>query len=186
MLNYTLSQDIITNLSRYDLVGVLIKHKNVLFDDNFILYQKNRSSTYSDQADLDVQPRLRNWWKWSSDRQRVSENIGAIQNGNCNLAFNHEVISFSDFSETILLTSEKLYIIESISDVFIHALCVERSLNLELILHLFLNFIATHISQKGYHTSQKVLVNILQVKFYILMCFFIPIDLTYYFKGLLL
>lgn len=165
MSNYTLSKDIVTNLSRYDLVRALIKHKNVLFDDNFILYQENKPSNYRDGAYLDVRPRLRNSWKSLSDQQIQGDNIDATIKGSCDYVFNQEVLSFSDFCESILLAIEKPYLIEAISDVFIHALCVERSLNLELILHLFLNFIATHISQRGYHTSQKVLVNILQVKF---------------------
>lgn len=165
MSNYILAEDVIKNTSRYDLAVALMKHKNVLFEDNFSLYQKAKWTAYGDLVtgmDKNV-PHLRNLWK-TTEQHRTDENIYNGQGSNSNSIIRPEAVSFSDFTETILLTTEIPALIEGISDVFIHALCVERSLNLELILHLFLNFIATHISQKGYQTSQIVLLNILQVR----------------------
>ncbi|XP_055911896.1 uncharacterized protein LOC129945939 [Eupeodes corollae] len=74
--------------------------------------------------------------------------------------------SFSDFTENVLMSIDRQDLIEAISDAFIHALCIEHSISLETLLTLFLNYIATHIGVKGYHTSQKVFVNALQVYFY--------------------
>lgn len=74
--------------------------------------------------------------------------------------------SFSDFTENVLMSIDRSDLVEAISDAFIHALCIEHSISLEALLTLFLNYIATHIGVKGYHTSQKVFVNTLQVYFY--------------------
>lgn len=152
MSNYILAQEVISRTNRHDLAVALIKYKNVLFDDTTTLYQKQKRNKTEDYAYGSPKPSQTQ----SGNRQikrKFSQNNGQ----------NMEVISFSDFTEAILLATEKPDLIEAISDVFIHALCVEHSITLDVVLTLFLSYIASHIGQKGYQTSQKVFVNILQV-----------------------
>ncbi|XP_030382199.1 uncharacterized protein LOC115629781 [Scaptodrosophila lebanonensis] len=145
MSNYLLAQEIISKSTRRSLAIALIKHKNVLFDDSTVLYQRRQ------QPDVGTRKRTR-----CTQPKNKSEKTSPVPT----------IISFSDFCETILLPNEQPGLIEAISDAFIHALCIEHSLSLEVLLQLFLNYIASHIGQKGYQTSQKVFVNILQVYFY--------------------
>uniref|UniRef100_A0A1I8PDM6 BLOC-2 complex member HPS3 C-terminal domain-containing protein n=1 Tax=Stomoxys calcitrans TaxID=35570 RepID=A0A1I8PDM6_STOCA len=155
MSNYILAQDVISRTNRHDLAVALIKYKNVMFDDTTTLYQKQKRNNTSDYICSSQKPVPANPCN-KQVKPKSSQNIGQ----------SNEVISFSDFTEAILLATEKSDLIEAISDVFIHALCVERSITLEMVLTLFLNYIASHIGQKGYQTSQKVFVNILQVYYY--------------------
>ncbi|KAL9903411.1 uncharacterized protein ACN2A1_004263 isoform 1-T2 [Glossina fuscipes fuscipes] len=166
MSNYIVSQEVVCKTNRHDLAIALIKHKNVLFDDSTPLYQRQKRGkvTKSNGGDnskcshSQLKDTRRNFI--GTNRQRGSSSgVGVYPHFN-------EIVSFSDFTETILLATEKQELIEAISDVFIHALCVEHSITLECLLQLFLNFIASHIGQKGYQTSQKVFVNILQVYYY--------------------
>ncbi|XP_061392534.1 uncharacterized protein LOC133328001 [Musca vetustissima] len=160
MSNYILSQEVISRTNRHDLAVALMKYKNALFDDTTTLYQKhkrNKASDYNYNSPKRYQQQPQTNLKHA--KQKTSQNSSNGQQTN-------EVILFSDFTETILLATEKAELIEAISDVFIHALCVEHSITLDVILTLFLNYIASHIGQKGYQTSQKVFVNILQVYYY--------------------
>uniref|UniRef100_A0A1A9UJI9 Uncharacterized protein n=1 Tax=Glossina austeni TaxID=7395 RepID=A0A1A9UJI9_GLOAU len=166
MSNYIVSQEVVCKTNRHDLAIALIKHKNVLFDDSTPLYQKQKRDKVAKSNGGDnskcSQPQLKDTRRnfIGTNRQRGSTSgVGVHPHFN-------EIVSFSDFTETILLATEKQELIEAISDVFIHALCVEHSITLECLLQLFLNFIASHIGQKGYQTSQKVFVNILQVYYY--------------------
>ncbi|KAH8239681.1 hypothetical protein KR032_006726 [Drosophila birchii] len=155
MSNYLLAQEIIAKSTRRSLATALIRHKNVLFDDSTVIYQRRQQQTDSPQA--------------SSSRGRKSRRgVGGGKNKPATLGTptSGAIVSFSDFCETILLANEQPALIEAISDAFIHALCIERSLTLDVLLQLFLNYIASHIGQKGYQTSQKVFVNILQVYYY--------------------
>ncbi|KAI8122391.1 hypothetical protein CVS40_6838 [Lucilia cuprina] len=163
MSNYILSQEVISRTNRHDLAVALIKYKNVLFDDTTVLFQKqkrNKTDDYPNSLSKDTPPPYNKQSKRKSTQNNPSALIGNLSTAG------QEVVSFSDFAETILLATEKNELIEAISDVFIHALCVEHSITLEIILQLFLNYIASHIGQKGYQTSQKVFVNILQVYYY--------------------
>lgn len=162
MSNYILSQEVVSRTNRHDLAVALIKYKNVLFDDTTVLYQKqkrNKTEDYPNSSSKDTPPpHCKQQGKRKSMQFNNQNNVvGNLSSGA------QEVVSFSDFTETILLATEKTELIEAISDVFIHALCVEHSITLDIILQLFLNYIASHIGQKGYQTSQKVFVNILQV-----------------------
>lgn len=160
MSNYILSQEVVNRTNRHDLAVALIKYKNVLFDDTTVLYQKQKRlqpheypNSTSKTSPLSAK---QNKCKSTQYNQHGALTVNSQTSG-------QDVVSFSDFTETILLSTEKTELIEAISDVFIHALCVEHSITLETILQLFLNYIASHIGQKGYQTSQKVFVNILQV-----------------------
>lgn len=160
MSNYILSQEVVSRTNRHDLAVALIKYKNVLFDDTTVLFQKqkrNKTDDYPNSLSKDTQHPQSKQGKRKSTQINQSALIGSLSTAG------QDVVSFSDFAETILLATEKTELIEAISDVFIHALCVEHSITLEIILQLFLNYIASHIGQKGYQTSQKVFVNILQV-----------------------
>lgn len=150
MSNYILSQEIVSKSGRRNLAIALIKYKNVLFDDGTKLYQRQRDNNSLSK----ISASRRNGQHQSSRRHRRKSSATGCQ----------ATASFSDFTETILLATENSDLIEAISDAFIHALCIEHSVSLEMILQLFLNYIATHIGHKGYHTSQKVFVNILQVE----------------------
>lgn len=161
MSNYILSQEVISRTNRHDLAVALFKYKNVLFDDTTTLYQKqkrNKNNEYSTILVNKTQPAAscNKQFKRKSPQGTNNTSLGGTMGP-------QDVISFSDFTEAILLATEKSELIEAISDVFIHALCVEHSITLEVVLTLFLNYIASHIGQKGYQTSQKVFVNILQV-----------------------
>lgn len=177
MSNYLLAQEVVARLSRRELAVALIKHKNVLFDDGTVLFKPRGSQHYDPlkyrgsststttsgpqhkSAAAAAQPARRQQNKSRTSfgqTQTASPLLGATQAA-------HGIVSFSDFTETILLATENTDLIEAISDVFIHALCIEHSITLEIILQLFLNYIASHIGHKGYQTSQKVFVNILQV-----------------------
>uniref|UniRef100_A0A1A9WE22 BLOC-2 complex member HPS3 C-terminal domain-containing protein n=1 Tax=Glossina brevipalpis TaxID=37001 RepID=A0A1A9WE22_9MUSC len=166
MSNYILSQEVVCKTNRHSLATALIKHKNVIFDDSTPLYQKQKRGKIENSSTGDnskcSQSQLKDTKRHfcGTNRQSGSSFAGGVQP-----SFT-EIVSFSDFTETILLATEKQELIEAISDVFIHALCVEHSITLECLLQLFLNFIASHIGQKGYQTSQKVFVNILQVYYY--------------------
>lgn len=160
MSNYILSQEVVSRTNRHDLAVALIKYKNVLFDDTTVLFQKqkrNKTNDFPNSSTNDTSLSHSKQGKRKSTQNNQSNLIGNIATAS------QEVVSFSDFAETILLATEKNELVEAISDVFIHALCVEHSITLEIILQLFLNYIASHIGQKGYQTSQKVFVNILQV-----------------------
>lgn len=157
MSNYILSQEVISRTNRHDLAIALMKYKNVLFDDTTTLYQKHKRNKTNDYNNYSSPKRYQQQTQKQQTKQKLLPNTNGQQQTN-------EVILFSDFTETILLATEKVELIEAISDVFIHALCVEHSITLDVILTLFLNYIASHIGQKGYQTSQKVFVNILQVK----------------------
>ncbi|XP_037718102.1 uncharacterized protein LOC119552554 [Drosophila subpulchrella] len=153
MSNYLLAQEIISKSTRRNLATALIRHKNVLFDDSTVIYQRRHQQQADSQA--------------SSSRPKKSRRIGERSKPSAvGTPTPSTIVSFSDFCETILLANEQPALIEAISDAFIHALCIEHSLTLDVILQLFLNYIASHIGQKGYQTSQKVFVNILQVYFY--------------------
>ncbi|XP_075159847.1 uncharacterized protein LOC142232991 [Haematobia irritans] len=154
MSNYILAQEVISRTNRRDLAVALIKYKNVLFDDTTTLYQKQRRNKASDYVSGSPKSVQANPYNREAKEKSLQPNSHT------------EVISFSDFTEAILLATEKGDLIEAISDVFIHALCVERSITLDVVLTLFLNYIASHIGQKGYQTSQKIFVNILQVYYY--------------------
>ncbi|KAM7355239.1 uncharacterized protein ACRADG_001377 isoform 1-T4 [Cochliomyia hominivorax] len=163
MSNYILSQEVISRTYRRDLAVALIKYKNVLFDDTTLLYQKqkrNKTDGYPNGSAKDTPTANSKQGKLKLVQSNQNAMVGHVSTS-C-----QEVVSFSDFTETILLATEKTELIEAISDVFIHALCVEHSITLDIILQLFLNYIASHIGQKGYQTSQKVFVNILQVYYY--------------------
>lgn len=154
MSNYLLAQEIIAKSTRRTLAVALIKHKNVLFDDSTVLYQRRQQP--EQQAQFSARKR---------SRRGTTQTKG--KSGGCaSTPTPSAIISFSDFCETILLANEQPALIEAISDAFIHALCIEHSITLDVVLQLFLNYIASHIGQKGYQTSQKVLVNILQVYYY--------------------
>ncbi|XP_017023088.1 uncharacterized protein [Drosophila kikkawai] len=155
MSNYLLAQEIIAKSSRRSLATALIRHKNVLFDDSTVIYQR-RQQQQQQPADSPQASSLR------GRKSRRGKNKPATLGTPTASA----IVSFSDFCETILLAIEQPALIEAISDAFIHALCIEHSLTLEVLLQLFLNYIASHIGQKGYQTSQKVFVNILQVYYY--------------------
>lgn len=163
MSNYILSQEIISRTNRRDLAVALIKYKNVLFDDTTVLFQKQKRNSvehYANSLSKDTPPPCRKQEK----RKTTHSNQNSMKGNHLPSTGNHELVSFSDFAETILLATEKTELIEAISDAFIHALCIEHSITLDVILQLFLNYIASHIGQKGYQTSQKVFVNILQVR----------------------
>ncbi|KAI8037787.1 hypothetical protein M5D96_009288 [Drosophila gunungcola] len=154
MSNYLLAQEIIAKSSRRNLATALIRHKNVLFDDSTVIYQRR----HQQQADCQSQ---------SHSRGKKTRRVGGKSKpAAASTPTPSTIVSFSDFCETILLANEQPALIEAISDALIHALCIEHSLTLDVILQLFLNYIASHIGQKGYQTSQKVFVNILQVYFY--------------------
>ncbi|XP_017049192.1 LOW QUALITY PROTEIN: uncharacterized protein LOC108093580 [Drosophila ficusphila] len=153
MSNYLLAQEIIAKSTRRSLATALIRHKNVLFDDSTVIYQRR----HQQQADSQVS----NSKAMKTRRVGGKSKVAAVSTPTPST-----IVSFSDFSETILLANEQPALIEAISDAFIHALCIEHSMTLDMILQLFLNYIASHIGQKGYQTSQKVFVSILQVYFY--------------------
>lgn len=182
MSNYILSQEVVSRTNRHDLAVALIKYKNVLFDDTTVLYQKqkrNKSDDYPNSSSKDTPPPHCKQGKRKSMQFNNQNNIVSSLP-----SVGQEVVSFSDFTETILLATEKTELIEAISDVFIHALCVEHSITLDVILQLFLNYIASHIGQKGYQTSQKVFVNILQVSFedFFLNIYYLSLKKSKYFK----
>ncbi|XP_044316672.1 uncharacterized protein LOC108042699 isoform X1 [Drosophila rhopaloa] len=152
MSNYLLAQEIIAKSTRRNLATALIRHKNVLFDDSTVIYQRR----HQQQADSQSNSRGKKIRRIGGKSKLVAVSTPTPST----------IVSFSDFCETILLANEQPALIEAVSDVFIHALCIEHSLTLDVILQLFLNYIASHIGQKGYQTSQKVFVNILQVYFY--------------------
>ncbi|XP_030571449.1 uncharacterized protein LOC115770348 [Drosophila novamexicana] len=156
MSNYLLAQEIISKCTRRTLAVALIKHKNVLFDDSTVLYQR-RQQPEQQQSQLTARKR---------SRRSATQAKGKSSGGCAATPTPSAIISFSDFCETILLANEQPALIEAISDAFIHALCIEHSITLDVVLQLFLNYIASHIGQKGYQTSQKVFVNILQVYYY--------------------
>lgn len=177
MSNYLLAQEVVARLSRRELAVALIKHKNVLFDDGTVLFQRRGSQHYDSfkyrNASTATTNAAQQLHKSASATQAARRQhkrkpsfgqapAASVLLGPTHTA--HGVISFSDFTETILLATENTDLIEAISDVFIHALCIEHSITLEIILQLFLNYIASHIGHKGYQTSQKVFVNILQVR----------------------
>ncbi|XP_028894654.2 uncharacterized protein LOC105221055 isoform X1 [Zeugodacus cucurbitae] len=179
MSNYLLAQEVVARLSRRELAVALIKHKNVLFDDGTVLFQRRGSQHYdafkyrngvtATTASGQQQHKSTAAAQAARRQHKRKPSFGQPQTTNALLAPTHTahgVISFSDFTETILLATENTDLIEAISDVFIHALCIEHSITLEIILQLFLNYIASHIGHKGYQTSQKVFVNILQVYYY--------------------
>ncbi|XP_036326570.1 uncharacterized protein LOC118739392 [Rhagoletis pomonella] len=175
MSNYLLAQEVVARLSRRELTVALMKHKNVLFDDGTVLFQR-RGSHHHDTLKFrngSSGPGAQLHKSAASQimrrQQKRKPSFGQVHSASPLLApthTGHGVISFSDFTETILLAAENADLIEAISDVFIHALCIEHSITLEIILQLFLNYIASHIGHKGYQTSQKVFVNILQVYYY--------------------
>ncbi|XP_037937248.1 uncharacterized protein LOC119670885 [Teleopsis dalmanni] len=161
MSNYILAKEIISKTNRRELAIALIKYKNVLFDDSTVLYQKQRSDNkYQNGTRSNGCTHKQTQ---SHRQQKRKSSSGYTYNS---IAQTNNVVSFSDFTETILLATEDLHLIEAISDAFIHALCIEHSITLDVILQLFLNYIASHIGHKGYQTSQKVFVNILQVYYY--------------------
>ncbi|XP_022216939.2 uncharacterized protein LOC111070585 [Drosophila obscura] len=153
MSNYLLAQEIIAKSTRRTLATALIKHKNVLFDDSTVIYQRRQ------QQQVDQQ-------QATNSRKKTRRGGGKSKPAGVSTPTPNAIVSFSDFCETILLANEQPALIEAISDAFIHALCIEHSLTLDVLLQLFLNYIASHIGQKGYQTSQKVFVNILQVYYY--------------------
>ncbi|KAH8274241.1 hypothetical protein KR026_001168 [Drosophila bipectinata] len=157
MSNYLLAQETVSKSTRRSLATSLIRHKNVLFDDSTVIYQRRQAQTADSQASnsRDKNGKLRRGA--AAGKSKPSGNSTPTQSA---------IVSFSDFCETILLTNEQPALVEAISDVFIHALCIEHSLQLDVVLHLFLNYIACHIGQKGYQTSQKVLVTVLQAYYY--------------------
>lgn len=176
MSNYLLAQEVVARLSRRELAVALIKHKNVLFDDGTVLFQRRGSQHYDSfkyrngstaTTNGAQQYKLTATTQAARRQHKRKPSFGQTPAACALLAPTHTahgVISFSDFTETILLATENTDLIEAISDVFIHALCIEHSITLEIILQLFLNYIASHIGHKGYQTSQKVFVNILQVR----------------------
>lgn len=162
MSNYLLAQEVIAKSTRRTLAVALIKHKNVLFDDSTVLYQRRHQHVEQDKQEQQASQSSR-----SRARRAASQPKGKVTAGQQTLTTaSNAIVSFSDFCETILLANEQPALIEAISDAFIHALCIEHSITLDVILQLFLNYIASHIGQKGYQTSQKVFVNILQVYYY--------------------
>ncbi|EDW95497.1 uncharacterized protein Dyak_GE22594, isoform C [Drosophila yakuba] len=153
MSNYLLAQEVVSKSTRRNLATALIRNKNVMFDDSTVIYQRRHQQHTDSQA--------------SSLRAKRSRRMGAKNKTTpVGTPAPSTIVSFSDFCETILLANEQPALLEAISDAFIHALCIEHSMTLDVILQLFLNYIASHIGQKGYQTSQKVFVNILQVYFY--------------------
>ncbi|XP_053954124.1 uncharacterized protein LOC128860558 [Anastrepha ludens] len=177
MSNYLLAQEVVARLSRRELAVALIKHKNVLFDDGTVLFQRRGSQHYdslkfrsgSIATPASGQHHKSTTAQCTRRQQKRKPSFGLAQSSSPLLAPTHTahgVISFSDFTETILLATENTDLIEAISDVFIHALCIEHSITLDIILQLFLNYIAAHIGHKGYQTSQKVFVIVLQVYYY--------------------
>lgn len=156
MSNYLLAQEIVSKTNRQNMALALIKYKNVLFDDETVLYQ---------QRNINMQQKT-NCVRNNNQRRNSKRKSSSGQAASSNMPIAAGIMTFSDFTETILLASEKPELIEAISDAFIHALCIEHSISLENILQLFLNYIATHIGHKGYLSSQKVFVNILQVYYY--------------------
>lgn len=153
MSNYLLAQEVVSKSTRRNLATALIRHKNVLFDDSTVIYQR-RNQQQADSQALSLRARKSRRMAAKSKPAPVGTPAPST------------IVSFSDFCETILLANEQPALLEAISDAFIHALCIEHSMTLDVILQLFLNYIASHIGQKGYQTSQKVFVNILQVYFY--------------------
>lgn len=156
MSNYLLAQEVIAKSTRGNLAVAIIKHKNVLFDDSTVLYQRRHQQM---EQDKQLSGRHRTRVASQSKRKLVAGQQPLTPTPSA-------IVSFSDFCETILLANDEPALIEGISDAFIHALCIEHSITLDVILQLFLNYIASHIGQKGYQTSQKVFVNILQVYYY--------------------
>ncbi|KAH8379845.1 hypothetical protein KR009_007570 [Drosophila setifemur] len=155
MSNYLLAQEIVAKSTRRSLATALIKHKNVLFDDSTVIYQRRQQQpSHSD-------PQASNLRKF-----RRGAGGGKSKPSLSSTPTQSAIVSFSDFCETILLANEQPALVEAISDAFIHAMCIEHSLTLDVLIQLFLNYIASHIGQKGYQTSQKVLVNVLQVFYY--------------------
>ncbi|KAM8708237.1 hypothetical protein ACLKA7_015241 [Drosophila subpalustris] len=157
MSNYLLAQETIAKSTRRSLAVALIKHKNVLFDDSTVLYQRRQQTESQNQSQLSARKR---------SRRGATQAKGKSSGGCASTPTPNAIISLSDFCETILLSNEQPALIEAISDAFIHALCIEHSITLDVVLQLFLNYIASHIGQKGYQTSQKVFVSILQVYYY--------------------
>lgn len=163
MSNYLLAQEVIAKSTRRTLAVALIKHKNVLFDDSTVLYQRRHQQLDQDkQQQQTAQVAARKRARRVGSQTKGKSSVGQQSSTPTPSA----IVSFSDFCETILLANEQPSLIEAISDAFIHALCIEHSITLDTILQLFLNYIASHIGQKGYQTSQKVFVNILQVYYY--------------------
>lgn len=75
--------------------------------------------------------------------------------------------SFTDFMEDILLTMEdKPEIVEGLSDVFITFLSINRTVPIESLLSIFMDYFSTHIGHKGYKSSQIILSNALQTHLY--------------------
>ncbi|XP_067646998.1 uncharacterized protein [Eurosta solidaginis] len=179
MSNYFLAEEVVARLNRRELAVALIKHKNVLFDDSTGFFQRRVSYNYDALKSRYnftggagagcVQQQKSTLTSFIRKQHKRKISFSQLQCANppgTPPHLGHGVISFSDFTETILLATENAELIEAISDVFIHALCIEHSITLEIILQLFLNYIASHIGHKGYQTSQKVFVNILQVYYY--------------------
>ncbi|EDV97913.1 uncharacterized protein LOC6557865 [Drosophila grimshawi] len=164
MSNYLLAQEIIAKSTRRTLAVALIKHKNVLFDDSTVLYQRRQQPEHQHQQQQQSQSTVR-----KRSRRGATQSKGKSAGGQIRAMPTptpSAIVSFSDFCETILLANEQPALIEAICDAFIHALCMEHSITLDVVLQLFLNYIASHIGQKGYQTSQKVFVSILQVFYY--------------------
>ncbi|XP_034102702.1 uncharacterized protein LOC117567068 [Drosophila albomicans] len=157
MSNYLLAQETITRSTRRSLATALIRNKNVLFDDSTVLYQRRQQVEQQNPTQLTTRKR---------SRRGAAPAKGKSSGGGAATPTPSAIVSFSDFCETILLANEQPALIEAISDAFIHALCIEHSITLDVVLQLFLNYIASHIGQKGYQTSQKVFVSILQVYYY--------------------
>ncbi|KAH8294126.1 hypothetical protein KR054_008662 [Drosophila jambulina] len=158
MSNYLLAQETIAKSTRRSLATALIRHKNVLFDDSTVIYQRRQQQQQQAESPQASSSRGRKSRRGVSGGKSKPSVLGTPTPS--------AIVSFSDFCETILLANEQPALIEAISDAFIHALCIEHSLTLEVVLQQFLNYIASHIGQKGYQTSQKVFVNILQVYYY--------------------
>lgn len=79
---------------------------------------------------------------------------------------NYRKCSFSDLTEAILFVTECTEIIEAVADVIIRILIVTHSIDLNLIIKLFMNYFAMNVGCPGYRTSQKILEIVLQAYFY--------------------
>ncbi|EDW79040.1 uncharacterized protein Dwil_GK10629 [Drosophila willistoni] len=164
MSNYLLAQEVIAKSTRRTLATALIRHKNVLFDDSTVIYQRRQQEAARTTGVGSIGSQRGGVGGKRTHRRNHQAKTKPLTPTNSSSA--NAIVSFSDFCETILLANEQPALIEAISDAFIHALCIEHTLRLDVILQLFLNYIASHIGQKGYQTSQKVFVNILQVYYY--------------------
>ncbi|KAH8270395.1 hypothetical protein KR018_009660 [Drosophila ironensis] len=156
MSNYLLAQETVAKSTRRSLATALIRHKNVLFDDSTVIYQRRQLAADPQASNL----------RERSGKTRRSTGGGRNKRSTTVTPTPSAIVSFSELCETILLANEQPALVEAISDAFIHALCIEHSLQLDVVLQLFLNYIASHIGQKGYQTSQKVFATVLQAYYY--------------------